>query len=86
MKKFLFLAVAIITMIVSVLISQLYYKLALDMIPPAALSNLSRGMGPVGFAWWGFLIGLGLVALEALLFWLLPVAMRGQKSPGPKTP
>lgn len=81
MKKFLFLTVAIITMIVSVLVSQLYYKLALDMIPPAAMSNFSRQMGGWGFVVPGLLIGLGMVVLEALLFWLLPMTMRGQKRP-----
>lgn len=79
MKKFLFLSVAVLTMIVSVLISQLYYKLALDMIPPAAMSNFSRSMGGWGFVVPGMLIGLGMVALEALLFWLLPMFMGGQK-------
>lgn len=79
MKKFLFLTVAIITMIVSILVSQLYYKLALDMIPPAAMSNFSRSVGGWGFVVPGTLIGLGMVVLEALLFWLLPLFMSGQK-------
>lgn len=81
MKKFLFLIVALITLIVSVGVSLIYFNLALDLIPPAAMSDFNREAGRVGFILGGVGIGLGLVILEALLFWLLPLALRNQKTP-----
>lgn len=76
MKQLLFLTTAAITMVVSVAIALLYFRLAIDLVPPAAMSQFNRGAGQVAFILWGLGIGLALVALEGLLFWLLPKALR----------
>lgn len=72
LKGVLFWTSAAITMVVSVAISLVYFKLAMKLIPPAFLSQFNRAAAQSAFIFWGLIIGVLVTAIEALLFWLLP--------------
>ena len=72
MKGFLFWTSAAITLVVSVATSLVYFRLAMNLIPPAFLSQFNRAAAQSAFIFWGLVLGLVMVAIEGLLFWLLP--------------
>jgi hypothetical protein len=86
MKQLLFLTTAAITLVVSIAIALLYFRLAMELVPPSEMSRMNRSAGQIAFVFWGLGIGLALVALEALLFWLLPNMLRGRPAPPRSTP
>ena len=59
-------------MVISVAISLVYFRLAMNLIPQAFLSQFNRGAAQAAFIFWGIGLGLMVVVLEAILFWLLP--------------
>jgi hypothetical protein len=69
-KKALFIALAVVTIVLSVIFSQIYYKLALTMVPPAAMSALTLGAGRLQFALYGVGFGLLAAVLEGVVFWI----------------
>jgi hypothetical protein len=75
-KPLLFWTSAAITMMVSVAISLVYFKLAMTLIPPAFLSQFNKAAAESAFIVWGIGLGLIVVLIEALLFWLLPRILR----------
>jgi len=72
MKPLLFWTTAAITMVISVAVSLIYFNLAMNLIPAAFLSQFNRAAAQTAFIFWGLGLGLAVVAIEALLFWLLP--------------
>ncbi len=72
MKGLLFWTCAAITMVVSVAISIVYFRLALNLIPPAFMSQFNKAAAQSAFIIWGLVIGVLVSSIEALLFWLLP--------------
>lgn len=70
MKRVLFIVLAVVTVVLSVIFSQVYFNLALKLVPPANLSEVSRGAGRVVFAGWGVILGLVAALLEGILLWV----------------
>lgn len=71
MRKAVLIGLALVTVILSVAFSQIYYSLALKMIPPMAMSEVNRGAGQVIFAGWGILFGLVAAILEGVVYWII---------------
>jgi len=71
-KGLLFWTCAGLTMVVSVAVSLVYFRLAMNLIPPAFLSQFNQAAAQSAFIFWGLGIGIVLLAIEAALFWLLP--------------
>ena len=80
MKAFLFWTSAAVTMVVSVCISLIYFQLAVNLIPAAFLSQFNKAAAQTAFILWGIGLGLIVVVLEAILFWLLPKLSRGRQA------
>ena len=76
MKTLLFWTTAGISMVLSVAISLVYFRLAMNLIPQAFLSQFNRGAAQTAFVFWGIGLGLMVVLIEAILFWLLPLLIR----------
>jgi hypothetical protein len=85
-KRLLFLVTASLTLVISIAIALLYFRLAMELVPPSEMSRMNRSAGQIAFVFWGLGIGLALVALEALLFWLLPKLLRGRPATARGTP
>ena len=72
MRAFLFWTSAAITMVVSVVVSLVYFRLAMTLIPQAFLSQFNKAAAQTAFIAWGIGLGVIMVAIEGLLVWLLP--------------
>jgi hypothetical protein len=69
-KRALFIILAVVTVVLSVVFSQIYFKLAVSMVPAGCLSALSLGAGRFTFTLWGIILGLAAAVLEGIVLWI----------------
>ena len=65
-------------MVVSVIISLIYFQLAVNLIPAGFMSQFNKAAAQAAFIFWGVGLGLIVVVIEGILFWLLPRLNRGR--------